>query len=186
VEEQVIASYFNKKLDLESGSGIGSSNSMPCLCFWSTNVVTLWDSSKQEEPVQVPKQVIDKEEEHPGLMTENSEWYTKVSQFLDSIELDDENEGSEDDSKAEMNGHVNVENGDLPPDCHEETSHSPIQSTSFDEVNEQPSPSKLPISFTFRADLPQDLPPSVNATCARYFYSAVVVARTVDGKVSTY
>jgi len=36
--------------------------------------------------------------------------------------------------------------------------------------------------FTFRADLPNDLPPTANATCARYFYSVVLVAQTMDGK----
>jgi hypothetical protein len=40
----------------------------------------------------------------------------------------------------------------------------------------------FPLHFTFRANLSEDLVPTVNAVCARYFYSAVVYARTVEGK----
>lgn len=37
---------------------------------------------------------------------------------------------------------------------------------------------------TFRVDLPDDLPPSMSAECARYFYSVVLVVETTSGKVN--
>uniref|UniRef100_A0A7S1YV74 Uncharacterized protein n=1 Tax=Ditylum brightwellii TaxID=49249 RepID=A0A7S1YV74_9STRA len=41
------------------------------------------------------------------------------------------------------------------------------------------------ISFSFRTNLPEDIPHSANVSCvAKYFYSAVVSATTVDGEVS--
>lgn len=39
------------------------------------------------------------------------------------------------------------------------------------------------VAFTFRADLPPDLPHSANANCCRYFYSVVVCLRTVNKEV---
>ena len=48
--------------------------------------------------------------------------------------------------------------------------------------NENVEVKNEPLHFTFRADLTDDLVPTVNAVCARYYYSAVVYARTVDGK----
>ena len=37
---------------------------------------------------------------------------------------------------------------------------------------------------TFRVDLPDDLPPSMSAECAGYFYSVVLVVETASGKVN--
>lgn len=40
--------------------------------------------------------------------------------------------------------------------------------------------------FTFRVDLPHDIPPSAHALCCRYFYTAVASARLITGKVRPY
>lgn len=47
-----------------------------------------------------------------------------------------------------------------------------------DEQNAMP-----PFAFTFRADIPDDVPPTANTACCRYFYSAVVCAKMKSGKV---
>ena len=181
VEELAISSYFNKS----------TTTRMPCLCFWSTNVVTLWnyEYSKEKdnehehhEPpsIQVPMQVMNDPNENQGLLMDNSEWLTTVNTFLDSIPDDSKGNGEEKEEKPEQND---------DPDGRRPAVVIPPSSTCTEEQrnandNPQTESSNLPMSFTFRADLSQDLPPSINATCARYFYSAVVVARTIDGKVS--
>jgi hypothetical protein len=57
------------------------------------------------------------------------------------------------------------------------------------ETNNLDSASKstsIPMNFTFKADLPNDLPPTANASSARYFYSVVLVAETIEGHVEVY
>jgi hypothetical protein len=39
------------------------------------------------------------------------------------------------------------------------------------------------LAFTFRADIPWDVPPTANLACCRYFYTAVVTAKDASGKV---
>jgi hypothetical protein len=39
------------------------------------------------------------------------------------------------------------------------------------------------LNFTFRSDLPDDIVPTLNAVCARYYYSVVVFAKQTNGKV---
>jgi len=41
------------------------------------------------------------------------------------------------------------------------------------------------LAFTFQVDLPPELPPTIQATCCRYFYSAVLSVTTVYGEVIT-
>ena len=42
------------------------------------------------------------------------------------------------------------------------------------------------VGFTFRVDLPDDIPPSTNAICCRYFYTVVVSARIDTGEVRSF
>jgi len=39
------------------------------------------------------------------------------------------------------------------------------------------------LAFSFRANLPPDIPPTMSAECVKYFYSAVLVVTTVEGEV---
>lgn len=39
------------------------------------------------------------------------------------------------------------------------------------------------LAFSFRAELPPDIPPTMYAECVKYFYSTVLVVTTVEGKV---
>ena len=39
------------------------------------------------------------------------------------------------------------------------------------------------LAFSFRADLPPDIPPTMYAECVKYFYSTVLVVTTVEGQV---
>ncbi|KAL3758503.1 hypothetical protein ACHAWU_008257 [Discostella pseudostelligera] len=39
------------------------------------------------------------------------------------------------------------------------------------------------LAFSFRANLPPDIPPTMSAECVKYFYSVVLVVTTVDGKL---
>lgn len=56
-----------------------------------------------------------------------------------------------------------------------------VSSSSGDMPLEQ-----VQLAFSFRADLPYDVPPTMVAECVKYFYSAVLVVTTADGEVSTY
>jgi hypothetical protein len=57
----------------------------------------------------------------------------------------------------------------------------PEQSTESTEVNQHRATSR--VDYTFFAQLPWDIPPTANTTCARYFYSVVAYGKTFDGEV---
>jgi hypothetical protein len=63
--------------------------------------------------------------------------------------------------------------GELHQQTPEELDHSPSPST---------TPSRQQLAFTFRVDIPPDLPPSINATTCRYFYSVEVLLKTKSGE----
>lgn len=42
------------------------------------------------------------------------------------------------------------------------------------------------LAFSFRANLPPDVPPSMSAECVRYLYSAVLVVTTIEGMVGLF
>eukprot|EP00978_Attheya_sp_CCMP212_P003821 scaffold8102_cov53-Attheya_sp.AAC.1 len=54
--------------------------------------------------------------------------------------------------------------------------------------NDERKPAKIQLynedglAFTFRVDIPWDVPPTANLACCRYFYTAVVTAKDASGK----
>ena len=54
---------------------------------------------------------------------------------------------------------------------------TPIETSTFVPLEEHQ------LAFSFRANLSPDVPPTMSAECVKYFYSAVLVVTTVQGKV---
>jgi len=59
------------------------------------------------------------------------------------------------------------------------------QSKNVEEL-ESPPLEHTQLAFSFRTNLPSDVPPTMSAECVKYFYSAVLVVTTSDGEVSIF
>jgi len=57
-------------------------------------------------------------------------------------------------------------------------------SANDDNLSEATHLEHTQLAFSFRTNLPSDVPPTMSAECVKYFYSAVLVVTTSDGEVS--
>lgn len=162
------------------------------ICFWSTNVLTLYN----EQGLQVPwvgGQSIDSVHEHDSepLVMSGSDWFQRAYRFLEILHGDQEyrgdsmNQGDDDSSSSSDDSSSNDDSYSKDYDDASSSSsyHSQDDTTATHEQIENSSNGGK--YFTFRSDLPADLYPSVNATSVRYYYSVVVYALCLDGKVSS-
>ena len=100
-------------------------------------------------------------------------WATNV---LDLLELEERTVGRWED----VNPKALVENSGLLHDCEAAAyEDNPTEGSTQDEL---PLESKQ-LAFTFRVDLPLDIPHSAVAMCVRYSYSAVVSIKTTTNEV---
>ena len=229
VEETAVDCYFGKKTAVVDKKGLGS---VPCVCFWSTDALTLYDrrcgqkdgdgdGDGDDGAIQVPvvKGYVPGETE--PLCMEGGEWLEQGKKLTHSTSTGDDNNvdgnvpqvgsdvvGDNDDDSDEqrdqrIRSHILNNDYEYSDDCSSTGEgknfdhgngaipavpiQTPIDNSCESELdNDQQQVEQYPtktLYFTFRADLPNDLPPSANATCARYFYSVVLVAQTMDGKV---
>ena len=213
-----------------SSSSTKKNMTVPCVCFWSTNVLQLYHSNpnKVSEVTQLAST-----KKNSSLTTHLDEngWYQMTNLFLqqrregmdmqendtnvgdwkdmNDLEYDDTDEDEmhpilpkerntadsndvddptepEQAILADKDGNSNADlvgkkNG---KDCVSCDSHDNSDATS--SYPDSPTEQDQSMNFTFRVDLPDDLPPSANTTCARYFYSAVLVVQTIDGEVRLF
>ena len=103
-------------------------------------------------------------------------WATNVVNLL---ELEERTVGQWED----VNPKTLLENSGLLYEC--EAAVYEDHPTEDTTGNEMPLESQH-LAFTFRVDLPLDIPHSAVATCVRYSYSAVVSVRTITSEVRVY
>lgn len=100
-------------------------------------------------------------------------WATNVVELL---ELEERTVGRWED----VNPKMLVENSGLLHDCEAAIYED---NATEEEVNEDLPLESQHLAFTFRVDLPLDIPHSAAAMCVRYFYSVVVSVRTSSNEV---
>ncbi len=188
------------------------------ICFWSTNVLTLWDNTNGTG-MKVP--MVDGHDGEDGnsmryeengnprpLKMHGSDWFKESSYFIEMMqelsnegdmaldygedssnsdssesesESDDDLSESSDDGNYSHAGSSNVSEEQEGEEINEGDEDIPQERV--DDASHHTNMEGEPMNFTFKVDLPTDIPPTVNAVCARYFYSTVVFAQTKDGKV---
>ncbi len=194
------------------------------ICFWSTNVLTLWDNVNGTG-MKVPMvdgrdgddddgnsmQYEDNGNPRP-LKMHGSDWFKESSYFIEMMqELSNEGDltldSGADSSDSDSSDSDSCSDSDSDDDLSESTddgNYSHAESTSVleeqegeennggdddisqaqaDDESRHTNTGEEAMNFTFKVDLPADIPPTVNAVCARYFYSTVVFAQTKDGEV---
>jgi len=170
------------------------------VCFWSTNVLNLYENESTIVPhVDHSNDQVEDDKPKPLVMS-GSKWFNRASRYLEKVQGDvDEEEPLEyesepdSDSSSDSDSSYKSESGEDESD----DSSSNIQEHRVDdgdgehEENAQRDRVKIDadgkrhaLNFTFRSDLPDDIVPTLNAVCARYYYSVVVFATKLDGKVS--
>ena len=208
VEKVAEETYFMNMAKRKSDSVAASRSSKivnnESICFWSTNVLTLYDHGLQVPLVNTNSGDHvgpENENDHEPLSMSGSEWFHRASRFLeilqgndnfhdDDDEEEEEEEEEENESSEISSSSVSNLSSDIASDSvvgdDESTSNSCHVGTSRSNNGHQDSgeiayPRKY---FTFRSDLPADINPTVNATSVRYYYSVVVYALFEDGEVS--
>mmetsp|Transcript_7967 Transcript_7967/g.15002 ORF Transcript_7967/g.15002 Transcript_7967/m.15002 type:complete len:564 (+) Transcript_7967:60-1751(+) len=207
VERFVEESYFlNPAARKKSNAAAGSLSSKSdksnfeteSICFWSTNVLTLYDQQGLQVPY-VGEHSIDSrnEDESVPLAMSGSDWFQRASQFLeilhgneedhhgDSVYRGDSSSSSGDSYSSDDNDSDNDNDSDRSSDgassCTSSNSHGHDDETR-DVQGKSGNSCNNGKYFTFRCDLPADISPTVNATSVRYYYSVVVYALCSDGK----
>jgi len=106
----------------------------------------------------------------PDLSVVNEIWKDMENKMSDSlysekVSNDDPNHGASPKSQSAWSRIV------------ESANHHPDPATPTNPIEQHQ------LAFSFRANLPPDIPPTMSAECVKYFYSVVLVVTTVDGKV---
>jgi len=145
------------------------------ICFWSTNVLTLWRNGRHEGGVPVVKDrpinplMVENRE---ALQMHGSEWFKRANDFVDRVQdYDGDFEYDDESSISEYNS---------CSDRQEESKEDRFKKN--EEIIPDGASQRRPQYFTFRVDLPGDIAPTVNAVCCRYFYSVVLFVKTKGGK----
>ena len=198
VEQVAEDGCFNSN-DRTNGKKAASKNES--ICFWSTNVLNLYEN----EIIIVPH--VDNSngngeaaDDKPNpLVMSGSEWFNRASHYLEHLQgnvnqessleqYESESESSERDSSSESDSESESEE-----DSNDESLVGSHEDKIPDEVNEEntnnhsqedTSATRQDYNFTFRSDLTEDMLPTLNAVCVRYYYSVVVFAKEKSGKVS--
>ena len=156
VESTAVDSYFGERNDgvhIEGGTTV---------CFWATNVVDLLELKERGEsgswenlrPRPLKLSGDDQRKpQAPSGVRDDSDEHTESE--VDIHGYRDENSAADTKAAISLNW--------------------PKESLSKLEEKQ--------MTFSFRAELPVDIPPSAKTACARYFYSAVVCVVTNSGEV---
>jgi hypothetical protein len=138
------------------------------VCFWATNVVEL---------LELPERTVgawDKVKPHP----------IKLHGVGQQSHLSKQPENDHDDllvssatSSASRPGHVEKHSQQLQPLHLDFADEVTIETTTTSRPATAISKRKEQLLFTFRIDLPEDIPPTFTAASCRYFYSVVVCAK---------
>lgn len=196
VEQVAEDGCFNGN-DRTNGKKTASKNES--ICFWSTNVLNLYENDSIIVP-HVDNSNGEAEDDKPNpLVMSGSEWFNRASQYLEHLQgnvnqeasleqYESESESSESDSNSESNSE-----SESKDDTNDESSSGSHEHKSRDGENEEnehshsqedTSATRQDYNFTFRSDLPENILPTLNAVCVRYYYSVVVFAKDKSGKVS--
>ena len=100
---------------------------------------------------------------------------------------DDSSESSEssDDDSVDTESSDDAADANNTPSAWEQIMASANTNTNNRMQQQQKSQQQLSqtqIALTFRANLPEDVPPTMSAECVKYFYTAVLVVTTADGE----
>jgi len=178
IEDVAVDLYFESS----RSSSISSTVSEHSVCFWSTNVVSLFEDAKYRCTPTL-EQILDWKNPPLPLILEGSDWYTRGTAYVELMKSQKnapiENMVTLDDYLQSIESNVSFVHSTEPVETSTTTQEDPKCRTRGEATQSC-------LDYTFYAQLPIDGPPSANLTCARFFYSVVVYAKTMDGEVSTW
>lgn len=191
VERLVEESYFLNSARAKKSNSTPKSgtlrNDMESICFWSTNVLTLYNEQGLKVPWVVGGHPSTDVNDSAPLVMSGSDWFRRASRFLEILHGNEESRGDslyqeeEEDSSSSLDDDSSNSDSSDPSSSRTNCSHDDTTATHDQVENSSAAGGKY---FTFRSDLPADIYPTVNATSVRYYYSVVVYASRLDGQVS--
>jgi hypothetical protein len=199
------------------------------VCFWSTNVMTIYDDVAQSattktttttnttitnnnnnnhSKIMVPLVYNgdpNSKESNKPLEMSGSDWFQQCLEIMKAMHDTDSNpwdgndsndENDDDYDESNINSSVNSDNNKNGPQPNtqvhlslndlilEDDEHvNDIQNSSHGTNETSTKTDANPLFFTFRADIPKDIPPTFSAVSGRIFYSTVVhIVTKKEGK----
>ena len=140
-----------------------------CVCFWTTNVVPLLDLKEREigRWDQVKPKRLRGNWDFPEEAEEEEEEEEAENSRDESSSSENDSTNSEDET-VKLLSKQSTKNGDTPPPTTTPTAAAAEVPSTLE--HEQ-------LAFTFRADLPLDIPPGMIGNSCRYFYAVCVGTR---------
>ncbi len=197
-ERLAIHSYLHPKYN-QCNEGVNDYSHLPSstenntICFFMTNVLELLDLPERPgsfhgdmnpfQPLHLPDLNVFRDKtnqcndnadieaiDNNGVHEEYSDDDENISNDHDSSSYSDE--------EIEHQYEVNATVSSMP-------TWQEIMSTTKPCTDPPTSPQveRNQIAFSFRTELPNDLPPTLSAECVKYFYSAVLVVTTATGEI---
>ena len=159
------------------------------VCFWMTNVLELVDIPERHEMSNTSSaaaNTMSKDEEN-GIPTGRGKFHGDMNPYR-PLQLPDLNVVQDVCKKEIDNREEYKEEANNKPSTWEQIVASANQSNYIsandDNLSEAIPLEQSQLAFSFRTNLPSDIPPTMSAECVKYFYSAVLVVTTSDGEVS--
>ena len=157
------------------------------VCFWMTNVLELVDIPERHEICSVSSSALSNDEENsrsPG----RGKFHGDMNPYR-PLQLPDLNVVKDVCKKDIDNRGDNKQEDKNKPSAWDQIVASANKSNDISANDDNLSSEATPLehtqlAFSFRTNLPSDVPPTMSAECVKYFYSAVLVVTTSDGEVS--
>ena len=156
------------------------------VCFWMTNIVELVEIPERHERCNTSSAAASSmtNEEENSRSTRRGKFHGDMNPYR-PLQLPDLNVVKDVCKKEIDNRGDNKQEANNKPSAWEQIVASANQSN--DNLSSEATPLEhTQLAFSFRTNLPSDVPPTMSAECAKYFYSAVLVVTTSDGEVSVY
>ena len=154
------------------------------VCFWMTNVLELVDIPERHEMCNTSSSSAMSIDEENSIPSGRDKFHGDMNPYR-PLQLPDLNV-VKDVCKKDIDDRGVYKREDMDrPSAWEQIVASANQSNNKEETEATPL-EEAQLAFSFRANLPSDVPPTMSAECVKYFYSAVLVVTTLDGEVSIY
>jgi len=156
------------------------------VCFWMTNVLELIDIPERHETCNTSSAAASSMSivEENSRSTGRGKFHGDMNPYK-PLQLPDLNVVKDVCIKEiDDKGEYKQEDKEKPSAWERIVASANKSNNAEDEESEATPLEHTQLAFSFRTNLPSDVPPTMSAECVKYFYSSVLVVTTSDGEVS--
>ena len=157
-----------------AAADVGGSNSNSVVCFWATDGLECLDLAERSEGTW---------RDWTSTVVVTTDTDNEESDRESEEEEDDDDDGSEEsddgvDEEDEDREELSSQADESDEDDSQGNDESDVTGSSSSSRQARKVRRKNLLAFTFRVDIPHDIPPSMHGTTCRYYYTAHVLIKT--------